>query len=266
MSRAKPYELVNFELLSCKSGDMETLLTVGDEQVTILFVSYCNPIPNFIAWMEALTTDVMRCGFEIDEEATDKDINAVLNWYGRYFLTIKESYSDKPQVFISTRIHRRQLIEAIYRGFQNFSRLEKYDPKEWAFESCGEQLAKMTGERLDDIRKFLMGLTYDQFEKFTEAVLPDNHCCFAEEVEHMASLREILDFALMPNNISTDLSKYPAQNILRIQSVDEKHREEMVGYFLNAQVSSWDGTPLHTLHSEILETYLASDRDKQDMA
>ncbi len=265
MKMNEKYDPVNIELLRCEAGWLDVQLQVGSQICNVNFSHCFDPIPDFIAWMEALTTDVMRCGFEIDEEGSGKDLDAVRGWYGRYFLTIKKSYADIPEVFISARVHRRQLIEAIYRGLQNFSRLEKYNPKEWAFESCGEFLAKLTGSNQEEILFFLLPLSKPELTCFFRTVLPSHLSCFSEEVSKFNSLPRILEFALQPDNeiVKESAKKYPEG--WSFAKMNEDNRKEELIESLQEQANSWEGTPLHTLRSEILETYLASDRDKESM-
>lgn len=239
-------------------------LAAGDFTVPIRLTTVYNPIPNFIHWMEALITDVMHCGFGIEEEGPDKYIFARTHWNGRYQLTISEGDFAEAEEYLKAVVHRRQLIETVYRGFQSFGKSPDYVPRQWGLQTLGERLADKTGTTVDGVVDFLENLDDGSLHKFLHVVLPGSFSGLPEEVERMDSLKEMLSFALLPENLvdADALRVYPIG--WKITRSIQGRRDEILNW-LDLQESPYDGTPLDTLRSDALEQYLASDRDRDTL-
>jgi hypothetical protein len=165
-------------------------------EVTMAFYEYAAPVPNFISWMEALLTDVMHCGFWIEGENHDKYVFARTRWNGRYNLTVSEGDFAGAEEYMKIVVHRRQLIEAVYREFQAFGKSPDYAAEQWALHTLGERLATQIGMSVEDIIDFLKNLDEDSIHKFFHAVLPSNYSGIPSQVKIMRGLQEMVDFAL----------------------------------------------------------------------
>jgi len=259
-----PYEVVSVRMHDCKAGSMHMTIATQSGEVTMAFYEYAAPIPNFISWMEALLTDVMHCGFWIEGENHDKYVFARTHWKGRYNLTVSEGDFAGAEEYMKVVVHRRQLIEAIYRGFQAFGKSPDYAAEQWALHTLGERLATQTGTSLEGVIDFLKNLNEDSLYRFFHAVLPTTYYGIPEEVKCMPGLREMLAFALLPENplVSESIS-HCAKGWKMTLPVE--HRRKDIVECLNAQASPYEGTPLDSLRSEVLEQYLASDQDRDTL-
>jgi len=258
--KPKPYEPVSMRLHGCDVGWIYMVLSTPTSKVNIRLSTCFDPIPNFICWMEALQTDVMHCGFGIEEEGPEKYFFARTHWNGRYQLTISEGDFEGAEEYLKVVVHRRQMIETIYRGFQDFGASPDYIPRMWGIQTLGECIAEQTGATLKGVVDFLEQLDDDSLYRFFHAVLPTMYCGIPEEVKCLPGLPEMLAFALLPGNplVAESINHYAKGWKMTLPV--ERRREDIVEC-LNAQASPYDGTPLDTLRSEVLEQYLASDRD-----
>jgi hypothetical protein len=263
-------------------GSICMTLSVPGAAVNISLCDSADPVPNIIRWMEALITDVMECGFRIEEEGPEKYFTACNRWNGRLFLSISEAYRDSIP-YIDAVVHRRQLIETIYRGFQAFGKSADYIAGQWARETLGDFLCRQTGSNRDGVVAFLRGLDTRSRELFYLAVAyPSGGSEPPPELEHLHSLHEMLEFALQPDNplvaeslIEVERNRREALQINAdtLQSLDGLENSHCVIkgtlaewienlQWLDSSDSPHWGIPLDILRSEALEAYLASDRDR----
>lgn len=260
----KPREYVEMHMLlsDCEAGRIHMILGTPSCEVSIRMSDCFDPIPNFIRWMEALLTDVMHCGFGIEEEGPEKYFFATTQWNGRYQLTISESDSKDAKVYLKDTIHRRQLIETIYRGLQAFGQSPEYVEDEWAYKTVAECIGKLTGKCTPSICDFLLRHDREMQELFFHAVLPTQY--FGQipvQVEALDSLEAMLDFARIPGNPVVEESRKRLEELRASTIARPKSDREFVMSFLNLRCNGRDGTPLDTLRSDVIEHYLASDRD-----
>ena len=248
------------QLYDCEAGWIHMTLSTLTTSVSMRLSECFDPIPNFIYWMEALLTEVMCCGFVIDEEGTEKYFSARTRWKGRYLLTVTDGEFEGAEELLKAVVHRRQLIETIYRGFQHFGKSADYVAREWELKTLGERIALQTGTTLDQMADFLEKLDEDSLYRFFHAVLPATHSVMPQEVERFSELKQLLAFAQLPNNSVVAESILNCPEAWKLTRPVEFRRSEILE-FLNVQASMFGGTPLDSLHSEVLERYLASDRD-----
>jgi hypothetical protein len=260
----KPREYVDVHMLlsGCEFGMIDMTLGTPTQEVRIRLTTCYDPIPSFIRWMEALLTDVMDCGFGIEEEGPEKYIFTRTQWDGRYLLTVSESDINNTKVYLKDTIHRRQLIGTIYRGLQAFGKSPEYVSDEWAHETLGERIRKLTSKDIPDVCEFLLRQDRATVDLFFHAVFPTLHSRTpSRQDENMKSLEAMLGFARIPGNPVVEESRRQLEEYRESAIVRPEGDREFILSFLDQQCSIHDGTPLDTLRSDVLEQYLASDRD-----
>jgi hypothetical protein len=260
----KPREYVDLHMLlsGCELGWIHMTLGTPTQEVRICLSECFDPIPPFIRWMEALLTGVMHCGFYIDEEGTDKYIGARSRGQGCYDLRISDSDRQEKKVFLNDTIHRRQLIETVYRGLQVFGQSPEYVEDEWAFKTLAERIEKLTGKDPASICEFLLRYDRESVELFFHAVFPSLYYRTpSSQDQTMHSLEGMLEFARIPRNPIVEKSRRDLEDNPESAIMRPNDPKEFIMSFLDQQCSIHDGTPLDTLRSDALEQYLASDRD-----
>lgn len=255
-------ETLSMELGNCQSGWIGMTLTCGDQKVKISLTHAFDPIPDFIKWMEELISDKSVCEFLIEEEGPAKNIVALNPGGGAVYLIITEP-NREPIEYLRKTIGRRQLIETIYRGFQEFGKSPRYLPMDWELETLGQWLERQTGCSHSAILDFLETLDNRSVIRLLHALVPATHgASISDEVVEMKSLQEMLSYALIPDNPKVKESFADSPRYWIFTKVKDERRMELAE-FLDSQVSTFLGTSLRTLRSEELEAYLASDREER---
>lgn len=249
------------ELRDCKYGWICMNLVCGHRRLRFEMSHVFDPVPCFMKWMEQLVSDQEVCEFKTNEEGPEKQFLGINLSNGLIEFVVKD-LNNKPTEFWRSTLRRRQLIETIYRGFQQYGKSPDYDPREWEIQTLGEWLEERTGRKQSEILDFLTALDNGTVALFCHAIAPSHYCYnINDDLMVMSSLEEILSYAITPDQeiVRKSQADSPTDWINDQAAPD---RRGALAEFMNTQVSSNCGTSLRILCSETLDAYLSSDRDR----
>jgi hypothetical protein len=111
---------------------------------------WLDPLPDLLAWLEAISLGMARCGWMLEEESTFVTFNIedarkpVIFNRSRdpVSLTIVPDY-DAPT--LTCELSRRELVQCFYRAFCEFAASTRYLPNEWELRTFGEVIRQSTG-------------------------------------------------------------------------------------------------------------------------
>jgi len=258
-------ETISVELSDCHVGWIRMNLIVGYHKLRIRMTHWDDPIDSFIFWMEEIIAGKECCTMSINEEGQWKILTAIQKSDALLILHVEHSDLGERETLLEKRVHRRQLVEALYGGLQDFGKSPEYIPREWEHQSLGGWLAERTESTEEEVLETLVSLKGIQLNPLLLLFsYLDEGGDLYEPVQKMRSIDEMLAHALSANRSELESPRVRYGN--RWGDVEDDYigrREIIRDEFLSEQVSRFEGTTLRYLYSEKLETYLSSDRDRQ---
>lgn len=140
---------VRFE--GCEAGWIDLRLTAGQQTLNLRASHLLDPLPDLLAWLEAASLGLPRCGWTLDEEfqrvnfdIRDADLKSI---FGRrpdpVVLTVAPDYDVAPLICTLTR---RDLVRVFYGALRDFVTSDRYRPAEWELLSLGDRVREKTGQ------------------------------------------------------------------------------------------------------------------------
>lgn len=110
-------------------GGIPITIACEGQSVRLVVTDCCDPFPAMLRWLEAITTGVQCCSFDIDEEGTDKRFSLEQTCNGSQF-SIVDKY-DEPEIFIRSEVDPGQLVQAFYKGLREYACSPLYIKAHW---------------------------------------------------------------------------------------------------------------------------------------
>lgn len=140
---------VRFE--GCEAGWIDFRLTAGQQTLSLRASHLFDPLPDLLAWLEAISLGLQRGGWTLDEEfqRVQFDIHEVAPQpiFGRrsdpVLLTVRPDGNVAP---LSCTLTRRDLVRAFDGALRDFVTSDRYRPAEWERLSLGDQVREKTGQ------------------------------------------------------------------------------------------------------------------------
>ena len=106
-------------------------ITIGCEgqSVRLVVTDCCDPFPAMLRWLEAITTGVQCCFFDVDEEGSVKRLSLDQNCNGSQFSIVDKYY--EPKIFIRSEVDHVQLVHDFYTGLKVYARSPFYIKAHW---------------------------------------------------------------------------------------------------------------------------------------
>ena len=107
----------------CEAGTIRMDVSHGSDTVSVSLSHVYEPLPAFLAWLEAVSTGVEQCSFEIDEEGSMVEFKATSLGSGNIRFQLEPSYESTT---LDLNLSARELVGAMYRAFVEFSESPDY--------------------------------------------------------------------------------------------------------------------------------------------
>jgi hypothetical protein len=212
-----------------------------------------------LAWLEAVSTGVEQCSFEIDEEGSMVEFKAISRGSGNVHFQLEPSYESTK---LDLNLSARELVGAMYRAFVEFSESPDYKPQEWESYSLSDAVRDHT--ELTQLEWIDSMLTLNRRElqkaiwRLDRCTCVDNE--YARQSENFASDDEVLELTGKPAVAETLLSYWHCDSWEKLTSETEKTKFLLEA--LEERINSWDGLPWPRMRSVMLETWLQSPAEK----
>ena len=115
-------------------GGLPITVICGDQSVHLVVTDCCDPFPAMLRWLEAITTGVLGCFFDIDEEGTDKRLTLTQYCTDSWF-SIGNTY-DEEELFIRSVVDPVQLVQAFYLRLKEYAQSPLYIKEHWRLDGC----------------------------------------------------------------------------------------------------------------------------------
>jgi hypothetical protein len=255
---AKPTDLqVRFH--DCEAGWIRMDVTHANDTVSIRLSHFFEPLPAFLAWLEAVSTGVEQCSFEIDEEGSMVEFKATSRGSGNVQFQIEPSYESTK---LNLNLSARELVGAMYWAFVEFSESPDYIPEEWESYSLGDAVRDRTGLSQQEWINSMLPLNRRELQKaiwrLDRKTYHDNE--LARESQIIASDDEVLELTGEPPVAGTLLTFWRCDDWENLTSETEKPKFLLEA--LEERINSWDGFPWQKMRSVILERWLQSPAEK----
>ena len=110
-------------------GGIPITIDCEGQSVGLVFTDCCDPFPAMLRWLEAITTGVQCCSFDVDEEGSDKRFSFEQTCNDSRFLIV-DKY-DESEIFIRSEVNPFQLVQAFYMGLVEYARSPLYTMAHW---------------------------------------------------------------------------------------------------------------------------------------
>lgn len=254
MQNQKPIDL-RIRFHDCEAGWIRMDVSHGSDTVSISLSHVFEPLPAFLAWLEAVSTGVEQCSFEIDEEGSVVEFKASSLGSGNVRFQLEPSYESTK---LDLNLSARELVGAMYRSFVHFSESADYRPQEWESYSLGDAVREHTGLTHQEWIASMLTLNRRALQKaiwrLDQSTYVDNE--FARGSHTIASDDEVLELTGMPAVAGTLLAYWDCQDWELLSSAEA--RSKFLLEALEERINSWDGVPWRRMRSVVLERWLQS--------
>lgn len=216
--------------------------------------AFC-PFPQMIAWLEAVSLGLARCGWRWEGEGPEYE----LAWNGTQ-LVIDEEFSREQPEALRLKLDRRQLVAAFYRPFRRFVESRRYRPAEYERRRVGEIMVEAEGHGLteQELRGRLLTLDAAELEPMLQG-WRDNGIFsregFADET---------------PGAYRDPEARLGSMRLWRFPYVtdewngwDAPRRRARIREIFDLVDDGYFGTPLRGLRSEIVERFLGAEEKRE---
>ena len=134
----------------CEAGWINFRVTSGPDTLELQASHIYDPLPALLAWLEAITFELPRCGWTLDEEgalvafdvAEAEPAESLVRKPTSMRLTVTPDYAAPP---LTCTLGRRSLVRTFYQAVREFVNSDRYRPGEWERQSLGDRVAEKTG-------------------------------------------------------------------------------------------------------------------------
>lgn len=240
----------------CDAGWIHMDLAFGDFNVTINLSHIYEPLPSMLAWLESVVIGVEESSFEIDEEGSSVKFISRQIGNGVVQFKVVPSYEGDA---LDIEIPRRQLISAIYCSFVEFSESSEYKSREWERRTLADALQERGGLSPLQWMDSIVDLDRRGIQKavwlLDQTRYVDNDA--ARSTQIFATPAEILELTGSSADNDSLLIFWPFEDWESVASRTE--RLKILEECLSERVSSsWDGCPWGSMRSSLIESWLAS--------
>jgi hypothetical protein len=114
----------------CADGWIYFTVSRSSQSVKLRASYVFDPFPELVAWLEAITSEVQYCAFEMHEEGTDKKFTFSRIGYDHYNITFSDCGAS-PEVYLSGDVDPAQLVEEFYSNLRVFGQSQAYKKDMW---------------------------------------------------------------------------------------------------------------------------------------
>jgi hypothetical protein len=255
---AKPTDL-QIRFRDCEAGWIHMDVTHVSDTVSVNLSHVFEPLPAFLAWLEAVSTGVEQCSFVIDEEGSLVEFKATTLNSGKVRFQITPNYESTK---LDLNLSARELVGAMYRAYVEFSESPDYKPEEWESYLLGDAVRDHTGLSQQQWVDSMLTLNRRELQKAIWRL--DRDTCvdieYARQSENFASDDEVLELTGKPAEAGTLLSYWHCDGWENLTSENEKTKFLLEA--LEERINSWDGFPWPRMRSVMLEKWLQSPAEK----
>jgi hypothetical protein len=232
---------------------------IGEQLFDGRFSEVFDPIMDFKKWLEAIAIGVQQASFDFDPEGNEIKFDFERVCWNQEVLTICEPYEDG-EVYIKANVNRKQVVNEFYMGLINFSKSDKYKPKEWEIEYLGERLRKALKISQDELVNQMLELDRFELKEFLFNADPGYMISFPEAKDKNEAFnifaksvfegeKSIEEFEKIETPIEWNVPEY-------YDHWTSEKKKEYIIECLNEETEGYSGMKLDEFQSNIIGRYL----------
>lgn len=238
-------------------------ISSGSDELEVRLSHWLDPLPDMLAWLEAISVGVTECGFTVDEEGTFVEFIARRSYRNdRTYttLTITPSYDVQS---IKLTLPTFEMVGTIYRSFREFSESEAYLPEQWEQFTLVRRLAGKLGISPEEWINSVIGLSSRELQKAIWKLDPSILVNPKQGNELIGTEEELRELTGESISEARGLPMYwgvPESVWGECLEGHEQARRQFLEECLTEKVSpNWDGVPWRKMRSRLIETWLLSE-------
>ena len=261
MNRESIESNLKIKFSDCDAGWIHMSISSGSDELEVRLSHWLDPLPDMLAWLEAISVGVTECGFTVDEEGTFVEFIARRSYRNdRTYttLTITSSYDVQP---IKLTLPTFEMVGTIYRSFREFSESDAYLPEQWEQFTLSRRLAEKLGISPEDWIHSVISMSSRELQKAIWRLDPSIHVNPKPDDELIGTEAELSELTGESISEARGLPMYWAVPEAEWGDSLEGHeqvRRIFLEECLTEKVSpNWDGVPWNKMRSRLIETWLS---------
>ena len=252
----------------CDAGWIRMLLTVGESSLTVRLSHIYDPLPDMLAWLEAITIGVEECGFRVDEEgafvnfSAHKQLRADDQSRVYTVINIVPQYDVQPlQAIMPTT----DLVAAFYRAFRTFADSPGYVRKQWEYLTLEQVIHEQLGMTASAWIDSVISLELRQLQMALWRLAPQILVNSGSYLDNIGTEAELMELTGKTIGEAGGLPCYwplPQELWGPYAKKNEQAQRKFLEECLPEQIGSWGGTPWRRMRSSLIEHWLASESSK----
>ncbi len=261
------------ENLAIKFGDCDAgwiLMRLSNDECSLVvrMSHFLDPLPDMLAWLEAIVIGVQHCEFRVDEEGRFTNFAAKIEFRpkenSRAYTNLEIAQENATQP-LQVTLPTFELVDVFYRAFREFAESPDYVRSEWeriTLENVVNEKLGMTATAwIDSVISLESRELQKAFWKIdphiekNPAIYMDDYGTDAELMELTGQTRAeaggVPRYCLLPHELWGHYAKRDVQ----------AQREYLEEYLSDPFNFSWAGTPWHKMRSRLIEDWLVAESD-----
>lgn len=265
MSKTNKQKLtVTFD--DCEAGWIRMRLVIGEQSLEVSCSHWLDPLPDLLAWLEAISVGVELCQFTVDEEGSSVAFSACKTdsrtepdrAYST--LTLTPSYEVPPLRFTLPTF---ELVGNIYHAFRAFAESDKYVPTQWEHHTLEravhEKLGMTTAEWIDSVIAREPREVQKALWRLDQSILvnPSN------DRENIGTETELLE---LTGKTSAEAGGLPMYLFVEeevwgksLEGNEQSRRQYLEECLTEKGNPTWDGCPWRKMRSPLIEKWLEAE-------
>lgn len=257
----------------CDVGWISMLLTVGEHSLIVQMSHWLDPLPDMLAWLEAIAIGVEECGFRVDREDGDffdaegaffnfsasKQPCASHEHRASTIFNVTPPYGAQPlQVTLPTY----DLVGIFYRAFREFADSSAYVREQWEYLTLEQVMYEQSGMIADAWIDSVIALELRQLQMALWRLDPQILANPADYLDNIGTEAELIELTGETRAEAGGLPCYwllPQELWGQYAAKDEQARRVFLEECLPEQIGSWSGTPWRRMRSSLIENWLDSE-------
>lgn len=166
-------------------------LTIGENSYQTRFSEVYDPLPSFKRWLEAVSIGVQQCSFSFETEGEEIKFDFESITWERKLFTVSYDYRENDEFLLSDYVDRKQLVEAFYHGFLNFSESPRFNRYYWEKISYAEHLTEWLELDYQIVLTGLLQFCGEELDKWLDKVSPQLSRKFFSEAKKLEWANEL---------------------------------------------------------------------------
>lgn len=263
--KEQPIQDLSVKFGDCDVGWISMLLTSGGRSLRFRLSHIYDPLPDMLAWLEAITIGVEECGFRVDEEgafvnfSAHKQLRADDQSRVYTVLNVVPQYDVQPlQAIMPTT----DMVAAFYRAFRTFADSPEYVREQWEYLTLEQAMYEQSGMTASAWIDSVISLESRQLQMALWRLDPQivvNPESWLDDIGTEAELMELTGKTISEAGGLPCYWPLPQELWGQYANKDEQAQRKFLEEYLPEPIGSWSGTPWRRMRSSLIENWLDSE-------